>query len=119
MIRTLYRSNVTVKLILGQWIVTRSQLRNLGQVAVYVPVTGYNFFHWVRFKARVKLDNFEKSPFFENKRFFVFVCDPARALFFENRLFAVFVCDPAGGLFFEIDGLSFLFVTLPGAFFLK
>ena len=34
--------------ITGQWIVTWDRLRNLGQVVLYVPITGYNFIHQVR-----------------------------------------------------------------------
>ena len=36
-----------------------------------------------------------------------------------NKRFVVFVCDPAGGFFLKIDGLPFLVVTLPWAFFVK
>ena len=38
---------------------------------------------------------------------------------FVKRLFVVFVCDPARGAFLQIDGLSFLFVTLSGVFLVK
>ena len=43
----------------GQWIVTWTRLGNLGQVAPYVPVTGYNFKQRVRLKAQVGNSVFE------------------------------------------------------------
>ena len=46
-----------MKVIPGQWIVTRARLGNPARVTPYVPVTGYNFIHQVRLKAPVK--NFE------------------------------------------------------------
>ena len=66
----------------GQWIVTRARLRNPGQVVPYVPVTGYNFIHRVRLKARVKNDNFE------NSRFPIFGMLPCgRPRFWKNTIF--------------------------------